>query len=67
MALSPKELAERWGRSEEVIRRHCQAGQLRAFKIGKLWRIPMTVILALENGEAPAEIRPNTYFSGAAS
>ena len=65
--MTAEELAQRWARHPESIRRDCRAGYLRAFKIGKAWRIPMTVVLAIENGEASAEMRSDTYFSGAAS
>lgn len=32
--------SERWGISEENLRRLCVEGEIKAFKVGKQWRIP---------------------------
>lgn len=42
--LSPAEVARRLSVSPRQVMKMCQLGQLRAVKIGKLWRIPEDAI-----------------------
>jgi excisionase family DNA binding protein len=37
---SPETLADRWGCSSDTIRNMCRRGDLRAFRLGRLIRIP---------------------------
>lgn len=36
-----EEAATRYKMNQEVLRRLCKTGQIKAFKIGSLWRIPI--------------------------
>jgi excisionase family DNA binding protein len=42
--LTPDLLADRWQVSAETIRQLVRRGELRAFKVGRMFRIPMEVI-----------------------
>lgn len=37
--LTVKQAAERWQMNPEVVRRKCAKGEIKALRIGKLWRI----------------------------
>lgn len=63
---SPATLAQRWGCSTTLIYDLLNAGTLKGFRLGKLWRIPADAVeeyesspptgtAATELGEAPAE------------
>lgn len=49
---SAEELGERWGCSAQHIRDLVRTGRLRAFRAGRLIRIPAAVVRAFENGES---------------
>lgn len=53
--LSPAALAERWGCSTTLIYDLLAAGSLRGFKLGKLWRVPVSAVEEYESG-SPAAI-----------
>lgn len=38
--LTVEQAAERWQMNPEVVRRLCAKGSIKAFKVGKVWRIP---------------------------
>lgn len=48
MVYDPERLAKRWGCSATSIRNQCQAGQLRHFRLGRLYRIPASVVEEIE-------------------
>ena len=50
-ALSPLELANRWGQSRQHIYDLLAAGQIRSFKSGRSRLIPMAEIQRIEGGE----------------
>ncbi|MAM38506.1 MAG: hypothetical protein CL949_08375 [Erythrobacter sp.] len=52
--LSPADLAERWGCSTTLIYDLLAAGTLRGFKLGKLWRVPVSAVEEYETGSPPA-------------
>lgn len=45
---SPETLASRWGCSSEKVRQMCRAGELSAFRLGKLIRIPANEVERIE-------------------
>ena len=45
---SPETLADRWGCSSEKIRQMCRQGELAAFRLGKLIRIPANEVERVE-------------------
>lgn len=45
---SPETLAQRWGCSSEKVRQMCRAGELAAFRLGKLIRIPASEVERVE-------------------
>lgn len=45
---SPESLGERWGCSAEKVRRMCHDGELSAFRLGKLIRIPASEVERVE-------------------
>lgn len=45
---SPETLADRWGCSSEKVRQMCRAGELAAFRLGKLIRIPANEVERIE-------------------
>ncbi len=47
---SPDDLAERWNVTGKHIRDLCHKGTLSFFKVGKLYRIPASVVEAYEQG-----------------
>jgi len=46
--LSADMLANRWHVSAETIRQLCKSGSIRAFRVGRMFRIPMDAILEYE-------------------
>ena len=38
--MTVEQAAERWQMNPEVVRRLCASGTIKAFKVGKQWRIP---------------------------
>ncbi|MBD2841509.1 helix-turn-helix domain-containing protein [Erythrobacter rubeus] len=46
--LNPAQLAERWDVSTTLIYDLLNAGSLKGFKLGKLWRIPLAAVEAYE-------------------
>lgn len=55
-AYTPDELAERWGCSGNHIRAMIRKGTLPAFRLGKLYRVPASVVEeyeACENAPSP--------------
>ena len=38
--MTVEQAAERWQMNPEALRRLCQKGSIKAFKVGKQWRIP---------------------------
>jgi excisionase family DNA binding protein len=53
-SFSPDNLAARWDCSAQHIRDLVQRGQLPAFRVGRLIRIPAEAVLAVERGAAVA-------------
>ena len=51
-ALSPIELATRWGNSRQHIYDLMRVGQLRSFRSGRHHRIPISEIERFERGES---------------
>lgn len=51
------DVAERWDCSEAHVRKVVETGELRAFRIGKLWRIRGD---AIDEFEARAFVQPST-------
>lgn len=45
---TPETLADRWGVSAASIRNKCNAGDLRHFRFGRLYRIPAAVVEEIE-------------------
>lgn len=45
---SPETLADRWACSSEKVRQMCRAGELAAFRLGKLYRIPANEVERFE-------------------
>lgn len=45
---SPESLADRWGCSAEKVRLMCRHGELAAFRLGKLIRIPANEVERIE-------------------
>lgn len=41
VVITPKRYAELMGVSDRTVRNMCTRGEIEAFRIGKLWRIPM--------------------------
>jgi hypothetical protein len=61
-ALTPKELAARWGTKPDAVLRMIHAGKLRAFTLSPdgckrpRWKIPLDAVVEFENRiEAPPE------------
>lgn len=50
---SPKTLGERWGCSSQHIRNMIRTGEIPAFSIGKLFRIPADWVFAHEQAKLP--------------
>ena len=66
---SPDTLADRWGCSSATVRAMIRAGDLDAFRIGRLYRIPWAAVqrvenTALENTGAPS-VSSGTKAAGA--
>ena len=53
-AYTPESLAAHWGVSATSIRAQCRAGQIRHFKLGKLYRIPVKVVEEIEKCQTSA-------------
>lgn len=49
------DIAERWECSEHHVRKVIESGELRAFRIGKLWRVRLD---AIDEYEARAAVEP---------
>jgi excisionase family DNA binding protein len=49
-ALSPQELADRWGRSRQTIHNMIRDGELRSFKVRDSRLIPLAEIERIERG-----------------
>lgn len=49
---TPRQLAERWQVHKSTVSRLCQAGDLRAFRVGDLWRIPLESVEEFERRTA---------------
>ena len=45
---TPEELADLWKCDRTTVRRRCASGELRAFRIGDLWRIPSEAVAEFE-------------------
>ncbi len=45
---SPETLGQRWGCSSETVRQMCRRGELSAFRLGKLIRIPASEVERVE-------------------
>lgn len=45
---TPATLAQRWACSDETIRQMIARGELRAFRVGKMWRIPAKIVEDME-------------------
>ena len=48
MSYTVTELARRWQCHQETIRRMIQRGDLKAFRVGKQWRIPQEAVTWIE-------------------
>lgn len=46
--LTPTQIADRWGCSLGVVRNLIHSGQLAAFRVGKLLRIPEEAVIQFE-------------------
>jgi excisionase family DNA binding protein len=57
---TPKSLAERWGCSPRHIVGLIQKGELRAFRIGTLWRVPAAEVERVETSGASATTEDRT-------
>ena len=59
---TPQELAERWGCCSNTVRNAIMEGRLRAFRVGRLFRIPHDAVFDFESGHVskhqPAGSRP---------
>ena len=55
---TPKTLAERWQCSDRTVHEMCNSGELRAFRVGRMFRIRAEDVEAYEKGEAPAAAPP---------
>lgn len=69
---TPQQLAaERWQCSYELVLEHIQSRRLRAFNAGKgrrpLWRIPLSAVLAFENGLPPQPSRSRRRLSSSST
>jgi hypothetical protein len=51
---TPEALAGRWATTADVICAMCRDGRLRAFKVGREWRIALSAVEAVERGEVAA-------------
>lgn len=61
--LTPQQVAERWGFSDEHVQRLCRRGELRAMRSGRSWRISLDAVTAYETRhtnepEAAPEMAP---------
>ncbi|WP_366140161.1 excisionase family DNA-binding protein [uncultured Marivita sp.] len=60
---TPDTLAARWGCSSETIRQMINRGELQAFRLGRLYRIPNHIVEAYEcqnsKSDACAEVAPS--------
>jgi len=52
LALSPNELAARWGKCRQTIYNMIDAGELHSFKVRNSRLIPLSEIERIEKGEA---------------
>lgn len=50
---APSELAKSWNCCPNTIRKAIMDGDLRAFRVGKLMRIPAENVLEFERGSSP--------------
>lgn len=41
---TPESLAERWAVSDELVRQLCHQNKLRAFRVGRMFRIPVEAV-----------------------
>lgn len=55
---SPDELAVIWKVSSRTVRRRCESGDLRAFRVGDLWRIPASAVAEYEARHSNASAEP---------
>lgn len=56
--LTPEQLARRQNCGVETIRRKLRAGEIRALKVGKLWRVPLSFVEEYERAAlVPTEQR----------
>ena len=62
-AYSPRELADAWGVHLHTVHRLIAAGELRAFKLVRAWRIPASEI---ERYEAEHGLRSRWFEGGPA-
>jgi excisionase family DNA binding protein len=46
--LSPKEVAEVLGKSEQIVRRFIRQGRIKAVKIGRTWRVDPDVVALIK-------------------
>ncbi|MBL3672275.1 excisionase family DNA-binding protein [Paracoccus aerius] len=53
---TPGTLAERWGCSAETIRAMIRRGELPAFRVGRMMRIPAEVVDAHEGGTGASQL-----------
>jgi excisionase family DNA binding protein len=51
---TPEALADRWATTADIICAMCRDGRLRAFKVGREWRIALSAVEAVERGEVAA-------------
>jgi excisionase family DNA binding protein len=49
---TPEELAALWKCSPRTVRDRCQRGEIRAFRVGDLWRIPADAVAEYEARQA---------------
>jgi excisionase family DNA binding protein len=58
MIYMPESLAARWMVGERTVRRRCESGELNAFRVGKLWRIPEDAVAEYETHHANRQPEP---------
>lgn len=45
------QLAQRWNTTQATVHEWCKSGRIRAFKVGRVWRILLADIEAIETGD----------------
>lgn len=74
--VTPDMLAERWACSDETVRQMIKRGELRAFRVGRMFRIPWEAVEEvecksasedLEGGSASIGMTPQQESDGAIS